>query len=137
MTIGSFGAIAVGSMVINDVVNNKLTPQGYPETQFLGISAFSYEYGLVFTTILGVFVFFGGLFMDSKKEKSVIRPQKFSNKNKNNIKKNKNNHSEITVSSLFDALTKPIIIENIITLDEQIIAKRIRKTALGRYSLQV
>ena len=69
-----FWSIAVGSMVINDVVNNKLTPQGYPETQFLGISAFSYEYGLVFTTILGVFVFFGGLFMDSKKEKSVIRP---------------------------------------------------------------
>ncbi len=73
MTVGSFGAIAVGSIVINDVVNNSLTPQGYPETQFLGISAFSYEYGLVFTSILGVFVFFGGLFMDSKKKKSVIR----------------------------------------------------------------
>jgi hypothetical protein len=74
MTIGFFGAIAVGSIVINNVVNNKLTPQGYPETQFLGISAFSYEYGLVFTFILGLFVFFGGLFMDSKKKKSVIRP---------------------------------------------------------------
>ncbi len=73
MTIGFFGAIFVGSMVINDVVNNKLTPQGYPETQLLGISAFSYEYGLVFTSILGLFVFFGGIFMDSKK-KSVIRP---------------------------------------------------------------
>ena len=64
----------VRSMVINDVVNNKLTPQGYPETQFLGISAFSYEYGLVFTVILGMFVFFGGIFMDSKKERDVIRP---------------------------------------------------------------
>ena len=74
MTVGSFGAISVGSMVINDVVNNKLTPQGYPETQFLGISAFSYEYGLVFTSILGVFVFFGGLFMDSKTNESVIIP---------------------------------------------------------------
>jgi hypothetical protein len=74
MTVGCFGAIAVGSMVINDVVNNKLTPQGYPDTQFLGISAFSYEYGLVFTSILGVFVFFGGLFMDSKKNESIIRP---------------------------------------------------------------
>jgi hypothetical protein len=74
MTIGFFGAIAVGSIVINEAVNNKLTPQGYPETQFLGISAFSYEYGLVFTSILGLFVFFGGLFMDSKKEKSIIRP---------------------------------------------------------------
>ena len=73
MTVGSFGAIAVGSIVINDVVNNSLTPQGYPETQFLGISAFSYEYGIVFTSILGLFVFFGGLFMDSKKKKSVIR----------------------------------------------------------------
>jgi hypothetical protein len=74
MTIGFFGAIAVGSIVINEAVNNKLTPQGYPETQFLGISAFSYEYGLVFTSILGLFVFFGGLFMDSKKEKNIIRP---------------------------------------------------------------
>ena len=73
MTVGSFGGIAVGSIVINDVVNNSLTPQGYPETQFLGISAFSYEYGIVFTSILGLFVFFGGLFMDSKKKKSVIR----------------------------------------------------------------
>ena len=73
MTIGFFGAITVGSIVINDVVNNRLTPQGYPETQFLGISAFSYEYGLVFTSILGLYVFFGGLFMDSKKEKDVIR----------------------------------------------------------------
>ena len=26
MTIGSFGAISVGSIVINDVVNNRLTP---------------------------------------------------------------------------------------------------------------
>jgi hypothetical protein len=75
MTIGFFGAIYVGSIVINDVVNNKLTPQGYPETQFLGISAFSYQYGFVFTFILGLFVFFGGIFMDSKKkEKDVIRP---------------------------------------------------------------
>ena len=69
MTIGFFGAIA-GSMVINDVVKIiKLTPLGYPETQFLGISAFSYEYGLVFTSILGLFVFFGGLLMDSEKKK--------------------------------------------------------------------
>ena len=75
MTIGFFGAIYVGSIVINDAVNNKLTPQGYPQTQFLGISAFSYEYGFVFTSILGLFVFFGGIFMDSKKkEKDVIRP---------------------------------------------------------------
>ena len=68
MTLGFFGAISVASIVINDAANNKLTPQGYPETQFLGISAYSYEYGLAFTTILGVFIFFGGLFMDSKKK---------------------------------------------------------------------
>ena len=74
MTIGFFGAIYVGLFVINDVVNNKLTPQGYPETQFLGISAFSYEYGLAFTGIVGFFVFFGGICMDSKKEKDIIRP---------------------------------------------------------------
>ena len=74
MTVGSFEAITVGSIVINDVVYNRLTPQGYPETQFLGISAFSYEYGLVFTSILGLFVFFDGLFMDAVKKKSVIRP---------------------------------------------------------------
>ena len=72
-----------------------------------------------------------------QKEKKCNSWLKISNKNKNNIKKNKYNHSEITVSSLFDALTKPIIIENIITLDGQIIDKRIRKTALGGYSLQI
>jgi hypothetical protein len=72
MIVGFFGAIAVGSIVINDVVNNKLTPQGFPETQFLGISAYSYEYGLSFTMILGLFVFFGGLFMDSKKKKQEL-----------------------------------------------------------------
>ena len=72
MTLGFFGAILVGSIVINDVVNNKLTPQGYPETQFLGISAYSYEYGLALTSALGVFIFFGGLFMDSKRQKQSL-----------------------------------------------------------------
>ena len=72
MTLGFFGAIAVGSIVINETVNGKLTPQGYPETQFLGISAYSYEYALVFTTILGMFIFFGGLFMDSNKNKQKL-----------------------------------------------------------------
>ena len=72
MTLGFFGAIYVGSIVINDVVNNKLTPQGYPETQFLGISAYSYEYGLALTSALGMFIFFGGLFMDSKKKRQDL-----------------------------------------------------------------
>lgn len=66
-TIGFFGAITVGNIVINDTVNNRLTPQGYPETEFLGISAFSYQYGLVLTGILGLFVLAGRIFMDSKK----------------------------------------------------------------------
>jgi hypothetical protein len=70
LMVGFFGAISIGSIVINDSANNKLTPQGYPETEFLGISAFSYEYASVFTAILGVFVLFGGLVgMDSKKKK--------------------------------------------------------------------
>ena len=73
-TIGFFGAITVGNIVINDTVNNRLTPQGYPETEFLGISAFSYQYGLVLTGILGLFVLAGRIFMDSKKKKSTIRP---------------------------------------------------------------
>jgi len=73
MTIGFFGAIVVGSIVINDVVNNKLTPQGFPETQFLGISAYSYEYGLAFTSVLGMFIFFGGIFMDSKPRAKITK----------------------------------------------------------------
>jgi hypothetical protein len=67
---GFFAAITIGSIVINDITNNKMTPEGYPEIQFLGISAYSYEYASVFTAILGVFVLFGGLVgMDSKKKK--------------------------------------------------------------------
>ena len=74
LVVGFFAAITIGTVVINDVANNKMTPQGYPETQFLGISAFSYEYASVFTAILGVFVLSGGILMDSKKKKNVIRP---------------------------------------------------------------
>jgi hypothetical protein len=71
LIVDFFGAIDVGSIVINDAANNRLTLQDYPATQFLGISAFSYEYGLVFTAILGVFVLSGGLVMDSKKKKNT------------------------------------------------------------------
>ena len=74
LVVGFFAAITIGTVVINDVANNKMTPQGYPETQFLGISAFSYEYASVFTAILGVFVLSGGILMDSKKKKNVISP---------------------------------------------------------------
>ena len=70
LILGFVAAVTIGTIVINDTVNNNLTPKGYPKTEFLGISAFSYEYGSVFTTILGIFVLTGGLFgMDSKKEK--------------------------------------------------------------------
>jgi hypothetical protein len=69
LTIGTIAAVTIGHIVINDSVNNNLTPQGYPATEFLGISAFSYEYGSVFTAILGLFILSGGIIgMDSKKE---------------------------------------------------------------------
>ena len=63
------GAVTIGTIVINDTVNNNLTQKGFPKTEFLGISAFSYEYASVFTAILGIFILSGGLFgMDSKKK---------------------------------------------------------------------
>jgi len=68
LILGFVAAVTIGTIVINDTVNNNMTQKGYPKTEFLGISAFSYEYASVFTTILGVFVFFGGLFMDSKRK---------------------------------------------------------------------
>jgi hypothetical protein len=72
--LGLTGAITIGSIVINDSVNNNLTSQGYPKTEFLGISAFSYEYASVFTGIFGLFILTGGLVgMDSKKEKERKR----------------------------------------------------------------
>ena len=68
---GFIAAVKIGTMVINDTVNNNLTPQGYPITEFLGISAFSYEYASVFTAVLGMFVLIGGLFgMDSKSKEN-------------------------------------------------------------------
>ena len=66
---GFFAAISIGSIVINDTANNKLTAEGYPETNFLGISVYSFEYASVFTAILGVFVLSGGILMDSKKKR--------------------------------------------------------------------
>ena len=68
LVIGFFGAVFIGSIVVNEAANNKLTPQKYPETAFLGISVFSWEYASVLT-ILGVFVLSGGLLMDSKKKR--------------------------------------------------------------------
>lgn len=72
LTIGTISAVTIGHIVINDSVDNNLTTQGYPATEFLGISAFSYEYGSVFTAILGLFVLAGGLVgMDSKKKEKT------------------------------------------------------------------
>ena len=69
LILGFIGAVTIGTIVINDTVNNNLTQKGYPKTEFLGISAFSYEYASVFTAILGTFILSGGLFgMDSKKK---------------------------------------------------------------------
>ena len=66
---GFFAAITFGTIVINETANNKLTPAGYPESQILGISVYSFEYASAFTAILGMFIFFGGLIgMESKKK---------------------------------------------------------------------
>lgn len=72
LAIGFIGMITSGSIVIQDTVNQNLTPNGYPKTAILGISVYSYEYASLFITILGVFVFTGGMVaMDSKiKQKS-------------------------------------------------------------------
>ena len=71
LILGFIAAVKIGTIVINDTVSNNLTPQGYPKTEFLGISAFSYEYASVFTAVLGMFVLIGGLFgMDSKSKEN-------------------------------------------------------------------
>lgn len=68
LLIGFIGAISIGSIVIEDTANNKLTEEGYPETEFFGISAYSYQYASVFVGILGFFILTGGLIgMKSKK----------------------------------------------------------------------
>ena len=72
LAIGFIGMITSGSIVIQDTVNQNLKPNGYPKTAIFGISVYSYEYASLFITILGVFVFTGGIVaMDSKiKQKS-------------------------------------------------------------------
>jgi predicted permease len=69
LAIGFIGMITMGHLVIKDTVNNNLTPNGYPKTQILGISVYSFEYASLFLTVFGVFLFTGGLIaMDSKKK---------------------------------------------------------------------
>jgi len=69
LAIGFIGMITTGSIVIQDTVNNNLTPNGYPKTQILGISVYSFEYASLFLTVFGVFLFTGGVVaMDSKKK---------------------------------------------------------------------
>ena len=69
LVIGILGMITTGSIVIQDTANNNLTPKGYPKTEILGISIYSFEYASVFITILGVFVFAGGMIgMDSQQK---------------------------------------------------------------------
>ncbi len=71
LAIGFIGMVITGSIVIQDTANNNLTPKGYPKTEFLGISVYSYEYASLFITILGVFVFAGGMIgMDSKQKQN-------------------------------------------------------------------
>jgi predicted permease len=69
LAIGFIGMITTGSLVIQDTANNNLTPQGYPKTAIMGISIYSFEYAFLFITILGFFLFAGGMVgMDSKKK---------------------------------------------------------------------
>ena len=69
LAIGIIGMITTGSIVIQDTVNNNLTPKGYPKTEVLGISVYSFEYASLFITIFGVFLFTGGMIrMESKKK---------------------------------------------------------------------
>lgn len=69
LAIGFIGMITTGSIVIQDTANNNLTPQGYPQTGIMGISIYSFEYAFLFITILGVFLFAGGMVgMDSQKK---------------------------------------------------------------------
>ena len=55
LAIGFIGMIITGSIVIQDTVNNNLTPNGYPKTAILGLSVYSFEYVFLFITIFGVF----------------------------------------------------------------------------------
>lgn len=75
LAIGLIGMIATGSIVIQDTANNNLTSQGYPATQVLGISVYSFEYASVFLIIFGIFLFSRGLIaMDSiEKTKTKIK----------------------------------------------------------------
>lgn len=77
LAIGFIGMIATGHLVIQDTVNNNLTPNGYPKTQILGISVYSFEYASLFLTVFGVFLFTGGVVaMDSKKKEEQKQNKK-------------------------------------------------------------
>ena len=43
LAIGIIGMITTGSIVIQDTAKNNLTPKGYPKTEILGISIYSFE----------------------------------------------------------------------------------------------
>jgi hypothetical protein len=53
------------------ILANKEEILKYPKTELLGISVYSYEYASLFMSILGVFVFAGGMIgMDSKQNQN-------------------------------------------------------------------
>ena len=77
LAIGFIGMIVTGSVVIQDTANNNMDSHGYPKTQILGLSVYSYEYASLFLTVFGVFLFTGGLVaMDSKKKKEQKQNKK-------------------------------------------------------------
>jgi hypothetical protein len=74
LAIGFIGMIITGSIVIQDIANNNLTPNGYPKTAILGIS--------LFITIFGVFLFSrDGCNGFKEKTKKNIFELFFSNRN--------------------------------------------------------
>ena len=82
LAIGFIGMIITGSIVIQDIANNNLTPNGYPKTAILGISVYSFEYVFLFITIFGVFLFSGdGCNGFKEKTKKNIFELFFSNRN--------------------------------------------------------
>jgi hypothetical protein len=57
LAIGFIRMITTWSIVIQDTVNNNLTPNGYSKIQILGISVYFFKYASLFLTVFEVFLF--------------------------------------------------------------------------------
>ena len=64
--MGFIGTIITAFIVIQDIVTNNLTSEGYPKTEIIGVSVYSFENITLFITIFGFFLLTGDLVaMDS------------------------------------------------------------------------